>query len=859
MTNPLEPNKVVDLQARQAQMNPAGPNERNTELLKALRAHALKRIGGLIAGVFDGVDDALFDMAEKAENNSIQTRFFDGMREVRKKRPVMERLVQDNISRAFVDFVNPSRRAQDAARQQEAGLSLVDEGELEESLAASSMAGKAENKSSRLLFALNQRLSALMNGAKVGDDENPVGPKNIIKAFQQTLKELEGDMQMIKLIILKLFDKQVIAQLDPLFEEFNQQLLEGGILPQLKSTPNVRRGSSGASATNMQSGTHAAEMMTDSGAPYTQPGSNMAMDTGYGGQSSATDAMQMEMFNSLRSLLAARHSGYASVSLGQGGGSMTNSAGLAGAAVSPTGYGMSQPYAPMVAQGPTLSAADLLNALSILQNQIVQPHAGQIGVPSYGLAPPNLQAISQVKGELLQQAEKLGRQDHKVTAADEDTIDLVGMLFEFILQDKNLPPEIQAQLARLQIPYLKVAILDKHLFAKKDHPARRLLDEMAQAGVGWSEESDKDKRLIERIRHIVENLLKDFDDDTGIFEREYQAFVEFFAGLKKRADVAEQRTTEAAHGREKLQAARKTAAKEILIRMEDKPVPEVIRHLLTRPWANVLVLTSLRQGEGSHQWHASLRVADELIWSAQRKETDEERDRLRALIPELEKALRQGLSLVAYQESDVTHLISELNKLYTVLLEPPVSRAAIMPANELQEGVELSEFEDTVMPLEEIKPEFVPPPASASDDTNFVDEIVLGAKGEEDHDEEDLVDDEYVEIARAVKVGTWVEFREANGHVERAKLSWISPISAKYLFVNRKGLKVGDKTVWGLAAELRVGTAEVLEDVPLFDRALDAIVERLKTTVAPAETLSVTDTKAETDNRVPEGSIGESV
>ena len=457
---------------------------------------------------------------------------------------------------------------------------------------------------------------------------------------------------------------------------------------------------------------------------------------------------------------------------------------------------------------------------------------------------------------MIQQAEKIGGSDHRVTAADEDTIDLVGMLFEFILQDKNLPAEIQAQLARLQIPYLKVAILDKHLFAKKEHPARRLLDELAQAGVGWSEESDKDHRLFQRIRQIVESLLKDFDEDTGIFEREYLSFVEFFAGLKKRADVAEQRTTETARGREKLHSARKLAAKEILLRMEGKPVPEVIRHVLTRPWANVLVLTSLRQGENSHQWQASLRVADELIWSAQRKDTEDERQRLRALVPELEKALRQGLSLVAYQEADVNHLIAELGKLYAVLLEVSVSRD--IANDDFADGMPTFDDDESTMLIVEEKVKFTPPP-SANDDTNFVDEIVLGAKGEEDDEENEVFDDAYVETARAIKVGTWVEFRDKVGHIERAKLSWISPISAKYLFVNRKGLKVGDKTVWGLAAELRAGSAEILEDVPLFDRALDAIVERLKSSAAappPAEPVVEVESESESD-AVPEGTIGE--
>ena len=92
-----------------------------------------------------------------------------------------------------------------------------------------------------------------------------------------------------------------------------------------------------------------------------------------------------------------------------------------------------------------------------------------------------------------------------MSGADEDTIDLVGMLFEYILEDRNLPTQMQALLGRLQIPYLKVAILDNHLFAKHSHPGRRLLDRLADAAKSWSKESDRDLRLFNEIKSIVDH------------------------------------------------------------------------------------------------------------------------------------------------------------------------------------------------------------------------------------------------------------------------------------------------------------------------------------------------------------------
>lgn len=183
-------------------------------------------------------------------------------------------------------------------------------------------------------------------------------------------------------------------------------------------------------------------------------------------------------------------------------------------------------------------------------------------------------------------------------------------------------------------------------------------------------------------------------------------------------------------------------------------------------------------------------------------------DRLRQLLPLLEKALRNGLATVAFQDADVENLIGQLHGFYARQLgEAPT-----------EEGSEPDAAATTAIP-DSVETIATPELASEEDDTSAA---VESAE----------VDDEALERVRALKVGTWVEFddEDANGGPQRAKLSWISPISGKYLFVNRRGLKVADKTMQQLAAELANGGTVVLEELPLFDRALDAIVERLRKT-----------------------------
>jgi hypothetical protein len=377
---------------------------------------------------------------------------------------------------------------------------------------------------------------------------------------------------------------------------------------------------------------------------------------------------------------------------------------------------------------------------------------------------------------------------------------------------------MQALLGRLQIPFLKVAILDKHMFAQKAHPARQLLDAMAQACMGWSEESDRDHRLYDKVKGTVESLLKDFDDDLTVFERTRNEFETFLESNKKRSDLAEQRAAEATRGREKLHAARRQAAKEILKRVDGRDLPEIVHSVLTRPWANYLVLTLLRQGEESNEWRHALRFADEFAWSAEPKTTDADRTRLKGLLPALEKGLRHGLATVAYHENDVKQLMVELNAFYRGLLQGESAQASVAAMKAANE-------ESGAVPFEIVGSAV----NAAAGGESPIEEIVMQEAEEEAAAASYADDDECLKQAKDMKVGTWVEFTDPNTeNKERAKLSWISPISSKYLFVNRKGLKVSDKTVFALAAEIRRGHAVILEEVPLFDRALDAIVERLK-------------------------------
>lgn len=221
MSNASEPSNVIDLSQR---LDPR--SDRVGALLVSVRGLATKRLHALASNMFENIDDALFDLAEKAENNAAQTQFFDGMREVRKKRAIVERTFLGQVARDLADFASGRARAPES----EAGtrplanieLSLVGENELEESLAITGMVSKNEQRLARALFAVNQRLSVICGGTRMDDASNPVGPSSLAAAFRQAMRELLVEVK-VKLIIYKLFDRYVLAGIDDLYDDINNE------------------------------------------------------------------------------------------------------------------------------------------------------------------------------------------------------------------------------------------------------------------------------------------------------------------------------------------------------------------------------------------------------------------------------------------------------------------------------------------------------------------------------------------------------------------------------------------------------------------------------------------------------------
>lgn len=378
---------------------------------------------------------------------------------------------------------------------------------------------------------------------------------------------------------------------------------------------------------------------------------------------------------------------------------------------------------------------------------------------------------------------------------DEDLINLVSMLFEFILDDYNLSAPVQVLISRLQIPILKVVIKDKTFFSKATHPARRLLNSLARAGIGWSDSNEKARdKLYDQIHSIVARILNDFDGDISLFETLGEEFEQFLARETRKSSLVEQRTRESERGRIKSQKAQETVDQLLQSKLARYKLQEPVRNILLNGWSRVMFLAYLRD-DIEHRWVQTVRVVDDLIWCLHPHQEDEERDQWVRVVPGLLKSLRSGLEEVSYNSSKLDEMMVNLKHELTEAFR----------ANALMEAMG-----DSPEPEQE---EALTAPQTAIERQQELENAAIA---------------DYVAQIDQIEIGNWVEFSLVNGASFRCKLSAIIEEAECFVFVNRMGLKVIEKTRSELAHELRRGRLTVLEQGALIDRALDAVVGSLR-------------------------------
>jgi exonuclease VII small subunit len=443
-----------------------------------------------------------------------------------------------------------------------------------------------------------------------------------------------------------------------------------------------------------------------------------------------------------------------------------------------------------VGGGPMLSGAELLGSLTKLQlDGLAQLGAG--GAPVTGTT----NVLHELKGTAV--GAGMGQMDAM-------TLDVVAMLFDQLFDDPKIPLGAKGLIGRMQIPMLKVAIADKELFSKKHHPARRLLDTMAEIAIRLPADFNVENKLFGHLETIIQGLVGGYEDDVGIFDIVREQLLALMAREDARIEQEAQAAAERVMQEEALAVAKGVAQEEIRARVVGKLGPGPVLEFLVEQWLKLMLIIHVKRGASSEAWRHALEAMDQLIWSVQPKDTPEERRQLATVVPPLLKRLGAGLEVAGVEHEVREFFFAELMKTHTRLMSAPLKAR-----DEAPHAVPAAPALDFTASIT------VRNPYGGGEVKVSAAELPAGG---------DDVDD--------LKQGDWVEFKvEGEENRRPARLIFISPRKTRYIFSDRNEKDYIECTRSEIARRLRAGEAVIMEEepaVPFFERIMGGVLSRMK-------------------------------
>ena len=722
---------------------PAGSRDPQL-LLAAMQRISQEQLGLALERILRRADDYLFDSSSNGAGAELTA-----LRDLRRARTQIAQRFDQAIAGGYrkLQEAPMALRAVDAS-----SLSLVTDEALEEQLATEQVVEGLGRYHAPALELLDKRLAALTERPMLAAGDNPVGPKFLSEALGNSLKALDVSTG-VRIVLYKFFERELSTALAPLYDRLNAGLVSAGILPLIKPTKRAEplpHPNQPAEGTGPQPPAD----------PATVAVAN-AVATQFGMTGPGDQAMFSSLLGLLQSWRQAMHPGR-----------------VAEAATSPS-----------------MSTADVMTVLSKLQREAPRPN--EFGASADARVP----TAEQLRRDLLLSARRMGMGGENLTLSnvDEDAVDLVGMLFDVLLDERHFEADVRGKINRLLVPYIKVAVKDRRLFLYKAHPARRLLNVVAEASEGNRGESPQERELMARVDSTINRLVAEFNEDIAIFETLEQELRGFLEQHRKRIEVTERRAAEAQRGKERLEQAREGVSVDLAISRDTRELPPALDAFINQYTAHHLTQVVLREGKDAARYADAVNAVTALLVSFDHAELGVPYDRLPELPRDVMLEILQSSGMLGGAAEDI------ITALQRTLQRVSAGEDVSAIAEQLP-----------VSPVRAVTETAAADPAEV--------QLVAG-NGTLDYEPS------MAERMRALEVGTWVQLTSESGRVEPAKVSWISPISSRLLFVNRRGIRVLVASAEELAAMAKLGRVQLREANTAFDDAMHQVMGKLKATV----------------------------
>ncbi|CAN5816602.1 DUF1631 domain-containing protein [soil metagenome] len=672
--------------------------------------------------------EALFKLSDQSIRPEEASNGFQAYQLLKKNHVAFYRLVAGKINAALiteVSTVNTKKKPKKEDSPQD--FSLVTFEEMESKVLIRNLSQALEVSNAEILVALNIRIGNVLRRTPINISQNPFRPDVFVLAVYQAWMEFDTTPASHHLV-LRLLQPGIFLQLKPILEEVNEALIARGILPDIS---DVYRGKGGKSRGNEPAG------------------------------SDDMDQRDPYLHNKLRSIF----SGQAAPGLAkrqQGGLEWTGSGG--GFAGSGSGAGKADTV--------TIDRQFFDYLTSVQKN--ARPMVAIGGVGSQRSESPLRQISQQAAADSL-------------THIDQNTIELLARIFDFVFNDPTIPDDIKNLIGQLQIPTLKVALLDKDFFFKDTHPARVLIDTLAKSGALLDADAAAEDPLYQMIEGIVERVQQEFDQQIDLFSDVVSDLEAFLKEEEQKTQDAISLPVAEALRQEKMRLAREFAEHDVSIRVETGEVAGFLETFLVQQWIRILTIAHSVKEKKPHALENALKTMDDLIWSLKSKNSAEERKELVSKLPSMLSLLNAWLNAIKWDDPERVVFFSKLAERHAAIARAPLE---FSPRRQLEIAVNIAQ--------------------RAS-------ERRLNKHAQDQIEQPDDLCAQQLEL---LERGVWLNFIQANDAIARYKLAWVSPKRTRYIFTNRQGHDAFSISGEELVGKFRSGVVTQIVSDSVVDRAL---------------------------------------
>lgn len=721
------------------------------------------------------LEQQLFRLADHARNPGIESEYLHTLRTLRLNRSDLVPRFMIGLESSLATLgqsVSPIQHPPAAWSGGGHHLTLIDETEMDEATVLRDIASRHSSRASLALHLLGQRFGVLAAAPALDVERLPCGPHSLCSILRDAVEALQLPLDA-RLLLYRTFDRQVMADHGRLIEMINATMAADGLLPALRYVPTrMRAPTSVAASTRDKREPQQYEPQSSRTARPPQP---QQPEAGTAKGEETKGAQQRRKVSAARDPQRP-HTGW--LGIADPGGMQTGDAAafellqqlLAGRRELVGKFRSGTPQAPLQ----TLERSEVLAAL---------PQR----LPAGG--PAAQSSLADIKQDLLARLRQQRGKGAALSGEDNDTFELLGMLYGQIEREIHADAPSAPLLKQLQVPLVRLALQDRGFFVREEHPARLLLNTVAESGARWLDRDDVDPQMLPAMNDAVDYVVKNYRDDAEVFARANDDLQGRLRTIAHKAELAERRHIEAARGKEKLEVAKRRAIDTITELVGDQRPPHFVRALLNQAWADVLTLTLLRHGAESDEWKRKTETTRKIVENCCRSGQH-------APDHALAEGIEAALSQVGYHSEEAAAIARRLASA-TDDENDPASRTEL--AMKLKARARLGE------------------------------EIASSRKKQMSPRSQD--EQARYEYLRQLPYGTWIEFTtNQQGDTVRRRLSWYSTVTDNALFVNQRGQRVAEQTLDSLSRLLASGQARVVtaERARLIDRAWHATLNALR-------------------------------